>query len=90
MSLEAILQELELDEGAAAVYDITDANLRALCQEVVAADGNAKQLQKFRNGKRGVVKYFVGEVMRATRGVADPKLAEAIVLEVLGEGASSS
>jgi aspartyl-tRNA(Asn)/glutamyl-tRNA(Gln) amidotransferase subunit B len=52
---------------------ISDAGqLEAVIREVLAA--NPKQLAQYRGGKSGVFGYFVGQVMKATRGQANPAL----------------
>ena len=42
------------------------------CREVI--EKNADNVAKFRGGNEGVFKFFVGQVMRATRGQADPQI----------------
>jgi len=37
----------------------------------------------YRGGKETLMGWFVGQVMRATRGKADPKLTREILLELL-------
>ena len=37
------------------------------------------------SGNEGVFKFFVGQVMRETRGQANPQLVNEIVKRVLGE-----
>ncbi|HOS28955.1 MAG TPA: hypothetical protein PKY45_15730, partial [Deltaproteobacteria bacterium] len=40
---------------------------------------------KYRSGKTGLLGFFVGQVMKATQGEANPKLASRIVKELLEE-----
>jgi aspartyl-tRNA(Asn)/glutamyl-tRNA(Gln) amidotransferase subunit B len=42
-----------------------------VCREVI--EKNPDNVAKFRGGNEGVFKFFVGQVMRATRGQADPQ-----------------
>jgi aspartyl-tRNA(Asn)/glutamyl-tRNA(Gln) amidotransferase subunit B len=42
------------------------------CAKVIA--DNAKQVEQYRAGKKGVFGFFVGQVMKATKGSANPKL----------------
>jgi len=42
------------------------------CAKVVA--DNPKQVEQYRAGKKGVFGFFVGQVMKATKGSANPKL----------------
>ena len=42
------------------------------CREAI--DKNPDNDARFRAGNEGIFKFFVGQVMRATRGQADPQL----------------
>lgn len=55
--------------------------LRALATDLVAA--NPKQAEQYRSGKTGVLGFFVGQLMKATGGSADPKLASELLVEEL-------
>jgi aspartyl-tRNA(Asn)/glutamyl-tRNA(Gln) amidotransferase subunit B len=55
--------------------------LRAVAAELVAA--NPKQAEQYRAGKTGVLGFFVGQLMKATGGSADPKLASELLVEEL-------
>jgi aspartyl-tRNA(Asn)/glutamyl-tRNA(Gln) amidotransferase subunit B len=46
---------------------------------------NAENLAKYRAGNEGVFKFFVGQVMRETRGQANPQMVHEILKRVLGE-----
>jgi aspartyl-tRNA(Asn)/glutamyl-tRNA(Gln) amidotransferase subunit B len=59
------------DEGA----------LREICTSIVEA--NPKQAATYRSGKRNVLGFFVGQVMKQTRGSANPKLVNQILEELL-------
>ncbi len=52
-------------------------------REVIAK--NAENVAKFKAGNEGVFKFFVGQVMKATRGQADPLVVNEVVRRVLGE-----
>lgn len=67
------------ERGLATVAD--DGELRAIVLEVIR--GSDKQVAKYRAGQHGVVGYFIGAVMRATRGQADPAVARRVVVEEL-------
>jgi aspartyl-tRNA(Asn)/glutamyl-tRNA(Gln) amidotransferase subunit B len=63
---------------------ITDvAALEKIIEEVIAA--NPKQVEQYRAGKTTIVGFFVGQVMKATKGQASPEL----VNELLGKKLSS-
>ena len=63
------------EEGLAQISD--PAALEPLIRQVIAA--NPKQLAQYREGKTGVFGYFVGQVMKATRGQANPALVNELL-----------
>ncbi len=44
-----------------------------------------ENVAKYRSGNEGVFKFFVGQVMRETRGQANPQLVNEVLKRVLGE-----
>ena len=56
--------------GLAQVSD--ESNLVAIIEKVIAA--NPKQLAEYRSGKDKVFGYFVGQVMKETKGQANPQV----------------
>jgi len=78
----------EKGEDFAAVYErekpeqITDSSaLEAMIDEVIAA--NPKQLEQYRAGKKTMAGFFVGQVMRASEGQANPALLNELVTKKL-------
>ncbi len=61
----------EADEGA----------VRVVCERVFHA--NPGQVAAYRKGKTGVLRFFVGAVMRETGGSADPRLTDEILRVLL-------
>ena len=61
-----------------------EAELRALVEGALA--GNAAQADQLRGGQEKLVGFFVGQVMRASGGRADPKRAGELVRELAGLG----
>ncbi len=62
---------------------ITDTGaLEAIIDELLA--NNASQAQKYRDGNHKMLGYFVGQVMKATGGQANPKLVNEILRAKLG------
>ena len=57
------------------------ATLDPLIDDVLAA--NPGQVEAFRNGKEGLLGFFVGQVMKATQGQANPKVVNERVREKL-------
>ena len=78
----------EKGEDFAAVYErerpqqITDASaIEAMIDEVIAA--NPKQVEQYRAGKKTMAGFFVGQVMRASKGQANPALLNELVTKKL-------
>jgi aspartyl-tRNA(Asn)/glutamyl-tRNA(Gln) amidotransferase subunit B len=67
-------------KGLAQISDTGE--LEAVVQRVVAA--NPDLADKFRGGKRGVLGALVGQVMRETRGRANPKLVSDLLERTIG------
>ncbi|HWC43315.1 MAG TPA: Asp-tRNA(Asn)/Glu-tRNA(Gln) amidotransferase subunit GatB [Actinomycetota bacterium] len=68
-------------KGLAQISD--SGELEAVVARVVAA--NPDLAEKFRSGKRGVLGAMVGQVMRETRGRANPKLVSDLLERAIGE-----
>ena len=61
---------------------VTDADaIRAVCERVVSE--NPKEAAAYRAGKETLLGWFTGQVMRQTRGKAEPKLTAEILRELL-------
>jgi aspartyl-tRNA(Asn)/glutamyl-tRNA(Gln) amidotransferase subunit B len=80
------LYDLAFERGQdfPAVYEkekpqqITDAAaIEKIIEEVMAA--NPKQLEQYRSGKKTVKAFFVGQVMRASKGQANPALVNELL-----------
>ncbi len=56
--------------------------LGKIIDEIIAA--NPKQLEQYRAGKTTVIGFFVGQVMKASRGQAAPDVVNALLKEKLG------
>jgi len=63
------------------------AALRALAGPVV--DAHPRQASQFRQGKTKVLGFFVGQVMKATGGRADPQVLDQVLRELLGTSPES-
>jgi aspartyl-tRNA(Asn)/glutamyl-tRNA(Gln) amidotransferase subunit B len=78
----------EKGEDFPAVYErekpqqITDVSaLEALIDQAIAA--NPKQVEQYRAGKKTMAGFFVGQVMRASKGQANPALLNELVVKKL-------
>jgi aspartyl-tRNA(Asn)/glutamyl-tRNA(Gln) amidotransferase subunit B len=80
----------EKSEDFAAVYErekpqmISDPDaLEKMIKEAIAA--NPKQVEQYRSGKKTVAAFFVGQVMRLSKGQANPALLNELVVKQLDE-----
>src|ERR1700723_3433463 len=73
--------EIIAAEGLAQITDISA--IEKITREVIAKSPD--NVAKYRAGNEGVFKYFVGQVMRETRGQANPQAVNEIVKRVLAE-----
>jgi aspartyl-tRNA(Asn)/glutamyl-tRNA(Gln) amidotransferase subunit B len=78
----------EKSEDFPAVYErekpeqITDSSaIEAMIDEVIAA--NPRQVEQYRAGKKTMAGFFVGQVMRASKGQANPALLNELVVKKL-------
>ncbi len=55
--------------------------LEKIIEEVVAA--NPKQLEQYRAGKKTMIGFFVGQVMKASKGQANPQLVNELLVKKL-------
>jgi len=73
---EAIMQR----EGLESISD--EGELGKMIDQVIAA--NPKQVEQYRGGKQQVIGFLVGQVMKASRGQADPAVVNRMLKEKLG------
>jgi len=71
--------EIVAAEGLGA--QVGDEAIEQAAKEIIAR--NPDNVAKFKSGNEGVFKFFVGQVMRATRGQADPQAVNDIVRKLL-------
>ncbi len=72
--------QLVAERGLTQISD-SDA-LVAVAREVIAA--NPKVVAEYRGGKTSAIQFLVGQMMRATRGQANPQVARALLEAELG------
>jgi aspartyl-tRNA(Asn)/glutamyl-tRNA(Gln) amidotransferase subunit B len=85
------LYDLSFDRGQdfPAVYDeqgrpqqSTDTSaLEKIIDEILAA--NPKQLEQYRAGKKNMIAFFVGQVMKASKGQASPQIVNQLLAQKL-------
>lgn len=71
------------EEGLRPVRD--EGKLLEVLKEIVAA--NAAQAQQYKDGKQALAGFFIGQVMKKTRGKADPKLTRELLHKIVHEDA---
>ena len=76
-SAEAIVAE----KGLVQISDSSE--LTKIIEEILSK--NPKQVEEYKGGKDKVLGFFVGQVMRATKGQANPALVNKILKEKLAE-----
>ena len=73
--------EIVAAEGLAQISDTSA--IEQAAREVI--EKNPDNVAKFRGGNEGVFKFFVGQVMRATRGQANPQAVNDILRKLLAD-----
>jgi aspartyl-tRNA(Asn)/glutamyl-tRNA(Gln) amidotransferase subunit B len=68
------------ERGLKVVSDVSA--LEPLCRQLI--EQHPKQVEQIRGGKRGVMGFFVGQVMKQTGGSADPKLVSELLEKLIG------
>lgn len=71
----AIAQKLNL------IQESDEGSLKPIVESVLAE--NAAKVVEYRSGKKGLMGMFMGEVMKKSKGKADPKVATRILIELL-------
>jgi aspartyl-tRNA(Asn)/glutamyl-tRNA(Gln) amidotransferase subunit B len=70
--------------AAEGLSQISDAGaIERIARDVVKK--NPANVEKYKAGNEGVFKFFVGQVMRETRGQANPQLVNDVVKRILSE-----
>ena len=68
--------------GEHIIVQVSDTGeIERIIDEIMAA--NAGQVEEYRGGKEKVFGFFVGQVMRASKGKANPALVNEILLKKL-------
>jgi aspartyl-tRNA(Asn)/glutamyl-tRNA(Gln) amidotransferase subunit B len=81
-------RSFELGKDFGEVYEIekpqqiTDSSvIEKMIDEIVAA--NPKQLEQYRAGKKTVIGFFVGQVIKASKGQANPQMVNELLARKL-------
>ncbi|MCF8067263.1 MAG: Asp-tRNA(Asn)/Glu-tRNA(Gln) amidotransferase subunit GatB [Desulfobacterales bacterium] len=64
------------------LVQITDSSqIESIIEEILSS--NTQQVEDYRGGKTGIIGFFVGQVMRATKGKANPQIVNEILKQKL-------
>ncbi len=69
------------EKGLKVVQD--DSLLRTICEKLIA--DNPDSVAKFKNGNKNIMGFFVGNVMKETKGQASPKMVNDILTKLLNQ-----
>jgi aspartyl-tRNA(Asn)/glutamyl-tRNA(Gln) amidotransferase subunit B len=67
-------------QGLAQISDPEE--IARVAREIIAS--NPKQVEQYRGGKTATFGWFVGQVMKATRGQANPQVVQEVLKKELG------
>ncbi|MDI3283661.1 Asp-tRNA(Asn)/Glu-tRNA(Gln) amidotransferase subunit GatB [Polyangium sp. 15x6] len=73
------------ERGMAVLGDVSA--IEAIARGVMEA--NPKQVASYRAGKTALLGFFVGQIMKQTKGSADPATVNAVLVRLLGEGSEA-
>jgi aspartyl-tRNA(Asn)/glutamyl-tRNA(Gln) amidotransferase subunit B len=73
--------EIVQEKGLTQITD--EDEIRKIAQKVIS--DNPNPLEQYRQGKTKVFGFFVGQVMKETRGKANPQLVNKILKELLNK-----
>ena len=69
------------EKGLVQISD--EGTLRTIVTEIL--DANEQSIEDYKNGKERAVGFLVGQIMKATKGQANPPLVNKILLEEIGK-----
>jgi len=78
---ETGVEPQKIVEERGLVQESSEDKLRSICEEVLAE--NPREVEKYKAGKKGVIGFFVGQVLKKTQGKANPKVVNNILIELL-------
>lgn len=76
------LPPLEIARSLNLIQSSDEGLLEKLADEALA--NNPEEVERYRKGKKGLMGFFMGEVMKASEGKADPKVVSALLRKKLG------
>ncbi len=79
MEQEKTIQDIMKDNGIENITD--DGEIRKVIQEIIAS--NPESVEDYKNGHDRAIKFLMGQVMKETKGKANPRLAMELLTEEL-------
>ena len=55
--------------------------LKVMCEQVI--DANPQSVEDYKNGKDRAIGFIIGQVMKQSRGKANPQMVSKIVMEII-------
>jgi aspartyl-tRNA(Asn)/glutamyl-tRNA(Gln) amidotransferase subunit B len=74
-------EQIIADQGLSQVND--DELVREFCLKII--EDHPKEVQAFKDGKESLIGWFIGQVMRVSKGKVDAKMAKEVLGELLGD-----
>ncbi|WP_026952388.1 Asp-tRNA(Asn)/Glu-tRNA(Gln) amidotransferase subunit GatB [Algoriphagus mannitolivorans] len=72
---------LQIAQKLNLIQESDESSLKPIVESVLAE--NASKVAEYRSGKKGLMGLFMGEVMKKSKGKADPKVASKLLTELL-------
>ena len=72
---------LQIAEAKNLIQQSNTDTLQSLIDEVLAA--NPAKVKEYKNGKKGLLGMFMGDIMKKSKGSADPKVTTALLQKTL-------
>jgi aspartyl-tRNA(Asn)/glutamyl-tRNA(Gln) amidotransferase subunit B len=72
-------KEIVTEKGLIQVSDVNE--LETICQKIL--DENPTQVEQYKSGKEALLGYFVGQMMKETKGKANPSVVNEILKKLL-------
>ncbi len=74
---------MQIAEELNLIQDSSEENILAFIEEVIQSNPN--EVERYKNGEKQLVGFFMGQLMKVSKGKADPKAANKLMLETLNK-----
>ena len=75
------LEPLAIAEQNNLIQESNDDDLSSYIEQVI--ENNPKEIERFRNGEQQLIGFLMGQLMKTSKGKADPKKANSLLREKL-------